>query len=438
MNNFDKAKKIIKRLKRKGYQALLAGGCVRDMLLNKEPNDFDIATSATPDQVEKIFKHTKAVGKAFGVVLVKIKNTDFEVATFRKDGSYEDGRRPASVFFLSSAEEDANRRDFTINALFYDPVKKQILDFVDGKKDLERKRIRFVGDAQQRIREDNLRLIRAIRFAIKLDFWIDPTTMEIIRNNAQKLANVSFERIREELMKMLALGKPRKMLDLLFESNLIDFVIPEFRALQGCEQSPKHHPEGTVLEHTTRVMEHLVNERPMLQLAGILHDIGKPATSAVNETGDIITHGHDEVGAKIAREIMTRLKFSNDEIEYVADMVAEHMKYHFVRSMKKSSLKRYMALPYFDDLTKLSRADISSASKDFSSLEYIEQKKKEWKPEEIKPKNTLINGDDLINLGFKPGPIFKTILSVIEDGQLEGKLKTKEEALEVAKTFLGG
>lgn len=432
MTDQRKALKIIKKLQRKGFQAVFAGGCVRDMLLNKEPHDFDVATSATPDQVEKIFvRNSKTVGKAFGVVLVKVNGTDFEVATFRKDGTYSDGRRPDSVEFVPSMKDDADRRDFTVNAMFWDPVKRTTWDFVDGQRDLTMKKIRFVGDPKKRIEEDKLRLLRAVRFCLKLDFWMDSDTAIAVRLNANKLNTVSPERIRDELMKMLAAGRPRKMMDLLFSTHLVDYVLPELRNLDGCRQNSAFHPEGDVLEHTVQVMEGLVNEPVLLQLAGMLHDIGKPATMT-EEDGQITNRGHDVVGASMVEEIMTRLKFSNDEIEYVKNLTADHMQHHFVRSMRKSTLKRYMALPYFDDLTKLNRADINAASKNFSALEYIEEKRKSWKPEEIKPKS-LITGKDLIEAGFTPGPMFKTILSFIEEGQLEGKIRTREDAMKIVK-----
>lgn len=434
MSDYRKAVKIIKKLQRRGFDAVLCGGAVRDLLLGKEPHDFDIACSATPDQVEKIFRHTKAVGKSFGVVLVELKGTSFELATFRRDGTYSDGRRPDSVEF-TSMEEDAKRRDFTINAMFYDPCKKKYIDFVDGQKDLQARRIRFVSDPVHRITEDNLRLIRAIRFAIKLNSWIDPESMKAIRENAFKIANVASERIREEFMKMLELGDPRKMLDLLFESNLIDYILPEFKPMKGSKQNPRWHLEGDCYVHTTIVMENLAKEKPLLQFAALMHDIGKPSTAKVegDDPDKISNHGHDDVGAKLALDIMTRLKFSNEEIDYVVNLVQNHMKHQVAKEMKKSTLARFMAQPYFDDLLKLNYADIRAASGDLSTIKFLEEQKRSWKPEEIKPKTSLVTGDDLIAMGLKPGPQFKELLTIVMDAQLEGTVKTKDEGLKIVQ-----
>ncbi len=436
MDDYRKAVKIINKLQRRGHQAVLAGGSVRDMLLGKTPHDFDIATSATPDQVERIFRRTRAVGKSFGVVLVKIKDVDFEVATFRLDGTYSDGRRPDFVEF-TSMEEDAKRRDFTVNAMFYDPHKKEYIDFVGGRADLVSRRIRFVGDPLQRITEDNLRLLRAVRFAIKLDAQIELETMQVIRDNASKLSNVSQERIREELMKMFDLGQPRRMIGLLFDSKLVDYILPEIQPMKDCQQNPYWHPEGDVLTHTVKVMEGLVNEKPLLQLAALFHDIGKPATMAIdpNDPNRISNHGHDEVGAKMVFDIMTRLKFSNDEIDYVVSLVSNHMKHQVVMDMKKSTLKRFMAQPYFEDLLKLNFADVSAASGNLSTIEFLKNQKFEWKPEEIKPK-AFINGDDLIAMGLKPGPKFKELLTMIMDAQLEGSIQNREQALKLVERTL--
>lgn len=433
MNDYRKAVKIIRKLQRRGYQSVLAGGAPRDMLLGKEPHDYDICTDATPSQVEKIFRQTKAVGKSFGVVLVKIKDVDFEVASFRRDGIYSDGRHPDSIEF-TSMEEDAKRRDFTVNAMFYDPRKKKYIDFFNGQKDLQARRIRFVGDPIQRITEDNLRLIRAIRFAVKLDSWIEPESMKAIRENASKIANVASERINEELMKMLALGQPRKMLELLFDSGLLTYIMPEVIPLRDCPQNPKWHPEGRVWIHTIMVMEGLTQEKPILQLAALLHDIGKPATTDPNDP-QLSAKGHDELGAKMAVEIMTRLKFSNDEISYVRDIISDHMKMHLLKEMKKSTLKRYMALPHFEDLIKLGRADVAAASKDFSNFDCLKEKTQDWKPEEIKPKG-LVTGDDLIAKGLKPGPQFKELLTMVMDAQLEGTIKTKDEGLKLVQKVI--
>jgi poly(A) polymerase len=437
MNDYRKAAKICYKLQRRGFQAVFTGGWVRDSLLGLPSSDIDIATNATPDKVEKLFRRTKAVGKSFGVILVKMKDTDFEVATFRIDGTYSDGRHPDGVQF-TSMEEDAKRRDFTVNAMFYDPRKNKYIDFVDGQKDLAAKRIRFVGDPNQRIVEDNLRMLRAIRFALKLNSWIEPESMQAIRVNASKITNVSSERVREEFMKMIELGCPKKMINLLFDSNLIDYILPEIKPMKGNKQNPFWHPEGDVLEHTILVMQGLIGESSLLQLAALFHDIGKPSTAKVEgeDPTRISNHGHDDVGAKMTFDIMTRLKFSNDEINYVVNLVSEHMKHQAAKDMKKSTLKRFMAQPYFDDLIKLNYADVGSASGDFSTIEFLEEKKKNWTPEEIKPKTSLVTGDDLIAMGLKPGPEFKKLLTLVMDAQLEGTVKDKEQGLKLIERTL--
>jgi poly(A) polymerase len=421
-----KAKKIVKTLQKNGHQAVFAGGSVRDMLLSNTPHDYDIATSATPEQVESLFKNTRAVGKAFGVILVKYKDVDFEVATFRSDGHYSDGRRPDEVVF-TTIEEDAARRDFTVNAMFYNPINKQVIDYVNGLQDLENKVLRFVGNAEERINEDNLRLLRAVRFSLKLNFEMDIASFNQVRFNAEKVQNVAPERIREELMKMIELGKPRKMIQLLFQTGLMHQVLPEVVNLKGSPQNPEFHLEGDVLEHTILVMEKLVGQNPLMQLAGLLHDIAKPTTLVI-EDGRPTNKGHDAAGADMTETIMLRLKFSNDEIEFVKNLVADHMRHHIAKEFRKSTLKRYLALPYFNELMLLNEADTLSASGNLEHIEFLREKMSEWKPEVIRPK-PLITGLDLIKLGYKPGPIFTTILDHVSDLQLEGQIANKNQAL---------
>jgi poly(A) polymerase len=430
MTLMNKATKIVRHLKRNGHQAVFAGGCVRDMLLNITPHDYDIATSATPTQVESLFKNTKAVGKAFGVILVKFRGVDFEVATFRNDGDYTDGRRPDSVTF-TSAVEDARRRDFTVNALFYDPVEKKVMDYTGGKSDIRNKLIRFVGNGENRIKEDHLRLLRAVRFALRLDFELEPFTFNDIRRHAKLVNKVAPERIREELVKMIEVGKPRQMIQLLFSTRLMHEILPEVAALKGSPQHPEFHPEGDVLEHTILVMEKLVNQRHEVQLAGMLHDVGKPVTLKF-EDGRPTNKGHDAVGADMVEQLMLRLKFSNDEIGLTKNLVADHMRHHVVKQFRKSTLKRYLALPYIDELMLLNEADSLSASGNMEHIEYLREKMDEWEPEVIKPK-PLVNGHDLIKLGFKPGPIFTTILDRVSDLQLEGEVTNRRQALKVVK-----
>lgn len=417
---------IIKTLLKAGHEAVFAGGAVRDMLLNTVPHDIDIATSATPDQVESIFESTKAVGKAFGVILVKYRNLEFEVATFRTDGIYSDGRRPDTVTF-SSMHEDAKRRDFTVNAMFFDPIRNKVIDFVGGKDDIYYNKIKFVGNADERIKEDKLRLLRAVRFALKLDFDLDKFTFNSIRRNAHLVNDVAAERIKEELVKMILVGKPRRMFELLLDTGLMSQILPEVVEMVDSPQNPRYHPEGSVDKHVILVMEKLVGQSLELQLAGMFHDIGKPAT-LVMEDGQPTNKGHDKVSAEITERIMLRLKFSNDEIELVKDLIGSHMKHHIVKQFRKSTLKRYLGLPYIEDLILLNEADTLSASGDLEALQFIREKQLEWEPEVIHPV-PLVTGKDLIKMGFKPGPIFGLILKDIEELQLEGTLEDTEAAI---------
>lgn len=424
------AKKIVKVLQKNGYEAVFAGGCVRDMLLGIEPHDYDIATSATPDVVESLFKHTKAVGKAFGVILVRMKGVDFEVATFRKDGNYSDGRRPDTVSF-STMKEDAERRDFTVNAMFYDPIKKEVIDHVYGISDLTLKTLRFVGNANHRIEEDHLRLLRAVRFALKLDFELDPSTFEAIRRNAYLVNRIAPERVREEFVKILEVGKPRRMMDLLFSTHLMQMIFPEIVALKDSPQYFEYHPEGDVLEHTILVMEKLIGQKTEVQLAGMFHDVGKPDTLKF-EDGKPTNKGHAVVSADMAEQIMFRFKFSTDEIGFVKNLVTDHMKSHHTKEFKKSTLKKYLALPYINELLILNKADALSASRSVEYVEYIEEKLNEFEPEEIKPA-PFVNGYDLIELGLKPGPMFKILLDEMMDFQLEEIVTNRKQAFKVLR-----
>lgn len=431
MTEREKALHIVETLRNEGRYAVLAGGCVRDMLLGIKPKDYDIATKAYPDEVESLFPKTKAVGKAFGVVLVNIEDTDFEVATFRSDGEYLDGRRPSKVHF-SSIEEDANRRDFTVNALFYDPLDKKVIDFVGGREDLKNKVLRFVGNAEDRIKEDKLRMLRFVRFALRLGFEMDHDSFMTVRKHAHEIFQVSPERIREELMKMLEVGKPREMVQLLMQTHLMELILPEVAALESCEQDEIWHPEGDVLTHTIMVMENLKDEHPLLQLAAMFHDIGKPATKEERD-GRITNRGHASVGRELAEKRMKELKFSNEEIELVTSLVHHHMKGHVAPHMRKSNLKRLLAQPWAEELVKLAMADQEGSHGDTDGAEFLKEKFETWEPEEIKPE-PLITGHDLMELGFKPGPIFSHILDAVSTEQLEGLLTSKFSAINYVKT----
>lgn len=423
------AEKVARRLREHGYQAVFAGGCVRDVLRGVEPHDYDIATSARPEEVMALFPKAKAVGAHFGVVLVRQGGFQFEVATFREDGTYSDGRRPDSVRF-SSAEKDAQRRDFTINGLFLDPADNRIIDYVGGRADLEAGVVRAIGEPHQRFREDHLRLLRAVRFATVLDFTIDPQTWQAVTELAPRLAEMAVERVREEFTKILLHPRRVRGFDLLCESGLMAYIIPEVLALKGCEQPPEFHPEGDVFVHT-RLMLSLLPEQVSLPLvlAVLLHDIAKPVTQTWDEAaGRYRFNEHDKVGAQMAEEILRRLRFSNEVIDAVVEMVAHHMAYMNVQKMRPAKLKRFMARPTFEEELELHRVDCLSSHGGLDNLEFLRAKQEEFAREPIIPPR-LVTGADLIALGLKPGPVFRHWLEEAQTRQLEGVLTTREEAL---------
>lgn len=419
---------VIKTLVGAGHQAFLAGGCVRDSLLGREPKDYDVATSARPEQVMKLFPGSMTVGAHFGVVVVHRGGENVEVATFRKDGAYSDGRRPDDVTF-TGPEEDAKRRDFTVNGLFLDPLKDEIIDFVSGRADLEAKVIRAIGDPRQRFAEDHLRLLRAVRFATVLGFEIEPETLKAVAELAPRIAGVSAERVRDELIKTLQ--HPRRVagFDLLVSSGLMEAILPEILALQGCEQPPQFHPEGDVFIHTRLMLSLLPADASLpLVLSVMLHDIAKPATFAVDETGRIRFNGHDKLGAEMADGILRRLKFPNHVIDPVVEAVANHMTFINVPQMRTAKLKRFMSRPGFEDEMQLHRVDCLGSSGDLSTFEYVRQKQGEFAVQPLIPPR-LINGADLIQLGWSSGPALGVVLTAIQNLQLEGTLQTKEDAL---------
>ena len=419
---------IVRRLRDAGFIALYAGGSVRDMLLGHDPQDYDIATDARPEQVQKLFPHTYAVGAHFGVVVVHEGGHDFQVATFRSDLQYVDGRRPEGVTF-STPQMDAERRDFTINGLFYDPVKGEVLDYVNGRRDLDARIVRAIGDPVARFREDRLRLLRAVRFTAVLGFAIEPATWAAVKEHAADIHDVSAERIREELVKILLHHSRVHGFDLLVESGLMREVLPEIIALQGCEQPPQFHPEGDVFVHT-RAMLGLLPEQVSVPLvfSVLFHDIGKPATQTVDETGRIRFNGHDKLGAAMTEEIMTRLRFSRGEIDATVSAVANHMIFKDVQEMRVAKLKRFMARPGFDDEMELHRVDCVSSHGMVDNYEFVQRKREEFAAEPLIPP-PLITGEDLKALGLRPGPRFKEILDAVSTRQLEGTLRTREDAL---------
>jgi len=432
---------VLQRLREHGHAAYFVGGCVRDLLLSASPQDYDIATSAHPEEVMSLFPNTIAVGAQFGVVLVVMgvegaadnKPIHVEVATYRSDIGYSDGRHPDAVRYSETAEEDVQRRDFTINGLLLDPIANQVLDYVGGRSDLERKIIRTIGDPIQRFQEDKLRMMRAVRFAARLGYTIEPNTMSAIRELAREIHQVSRERIRDELDKMLSEGQARLCFELLDVSGLLVEVLPEISALKGVEQPPQYHPEGDVWIHTMMLLEGLEKGcSKSLAWGVLLHDIGKPPTFRV-APDRIRFDQHAEVGTSMAEAICRRLRFSNDVTDQVLALVANHMRFGDVRKMKESTLKRFMRLPRFEEHLELHRLDCSASHRDLSLYDFVREKLANTPEQEIRPA-PLISGEDLIQSGRPPGPQFQTILQAVEDAQLEGTLHTREEAISFVET----
>jgi poly(A) polymerase len=428
----EAARRIAARLRESGHVAYFAGGCVRDLVRGLAPKDFDVATDAPPEVVQKIFPHTYAVGAKFGVIVVVENGTNFEVATFRSDDAYVNGRRPVAVHF-SSPEEDAKRRDFTINGMFLDPVANEVIDFVGGRADIEARLVRAIGDPAQRFTEDRLRMLRAVRFATALDYKIDNQTWDALVANAVSINEISAERIREELVRVFLSPKRVRGWDLLDSSGLMRAILPEVDAMKGCLQPEQFHPEGDVFQHT-RLMLSLLPEKVSgpLVCSVLFHDVAKPVTATVDETGRIRFNEHDRIGAEMTEAIMGRLRFSRAEIDATVEMVRQHMVFKDVPKMRVAKLKRFMARPTFEDELELHRVDCSSSHRMMDNYEFLLRKREEFANEPIIPP-PLVRGDDLIALGLKPGPRFGEILEAAETRQLEGTLRNREEALEWLK-----
>ena len=422
------ATRIVERLRQAGHEAFFAGGCVRDMLLGKPAHDIDVATSARPEDVQRIFSRTVAVGAQFGVIVVLEGGAEFQVATFRSDGAYADGRHPASVAF-TTAEGDAQRRDFTINGLFFDPIEKRILDFVGGEADLKAGLIRCIGNPEERFREDKLRLLRGVRFAASLGFEIEQETWIELCSGAGEIVAVSAERIRDELVKMFLHPSRVRGFDLLDRSGLLEIVLPEVAAMKGCEQPAEFHPEGDVFVHTRLMLSLLPPEASVpLVFSTLLHDIGKPPTFQVDPTGRIRFNGHESVSATMTESIFSRLRFSNAETEATVTAVKNHMAFKDVQNMRVATLKRFLARPTMDDELELHRVDCLGSHGMLDNYEFLLAKREEFSREPLIPP-PLISGNDLIAMGRKPGPAFKQILDAIQVRQLEGALRSREEAL---------
>ena len=443
-----KAVEIVRALRQSGHEAYLVGGCVRDLLLGREPSDYDVATDATPEQVMNIFPQTFAVGAKFGVVLVPVNGADtqavesrgpatVEVATFRSDGIYSDGRHPDQVRFSSSPQEDAQRRDFTINGLLMDPLQgDRILDFVNGREDLQRGVVRAIGEPARRFSEDKLRMLRAVRFAARFCYQIDKETFAAIRSFAPQIHQVSRERIREELCKMLTEGQARRAFELLDESGLLHEVLPEVEAYKGVEQPPQFHPEGDVWTHTLMLLQGLpAGCSRTLAFGVLLHDVGKPPTFR-RAPDRIRFDNHAEVGARMAVEICQRLRMSNDDTEQIRALVANHMKFPELPRMRESTLKRFLRQPAFAEHLELHRLDCLASHGNLDLYRFAEDKLQSIPAKEIRPR-PLVTGRHLIAAGYRPGPLFREMLEYAEDAQLEGRIHSPEQGVQLVQERFG-
>jgi poly(A) polymerase len=420
------------------------GGCVRDILLKREPVDYDVATDATPDRVQQLFPRSLAVGAQFGVIVVTgdpetQAGLQVEVATFRSDMGYSDGRHPDKVLYTGSPEEDVRRRDFTINALLLDPETNDVLDFVGGQKDLAAGIIRAIGEPEERFREDKLRMIRAVRFAARFGYSVDRATLAAIAKLAPEIHQVSDERLRDELTKVLTEGAARRGFELLDEARLLPEILPEIARMKGVEQPPQFHPEGDVWIHTLMMLEGLrAGCSRTLAWGVLLHDVGKPPTfkPPAGPEGRIRFDEHVEVGTRMAEAICRRLRFSNEETEQIAALVANHLRFKDVAQMKTSTLKRFVRLNRFEEHLELHRLDCLSSHGSLEAYNFVQRFLAETLPEQVRPPR-LLSGQDLKALGFAPGPPFKAILEAVEEAQLNGKIHTKEEALLLVQNSFG-
>jgi poly(A) polymerase len=431
MHSRELANSICDTLQRHGHQALLVGGCVRDLLLRREPADYDVATDAHPERVMELFPGSLGVGAQFGVVLVTHNGNKVEVATFRRDVGYSDGRHPDQVVFASTPEEDVSRRDFTINGLLLRHNSGEVLDFVGGRADLNAGMIRAIGDPERRFTEDKLRMLRGVRFAARFGYEIEPSTFLAAQKQAAEIHSVSAERIQEELSKLLTEGAARRGFELLEETGLLLQVLPEIAAMKGVPQPPEYHPEGDVWIHTRMMLEGLPPGASRTLAWGVLlHDVGKPVTfRPAALTGDRIRFdGHVEVGVRMAGEIGKRLRFSNDDTEQIQSLIASHMKFKDVAQMRKSTLKRFVRQPLFEEHLELHRLDCLASHGYLDAYRMVQKFLADTPAEQVKP-TRLLTGNDLNEMGYAPGPEFQTILRALEDAQLEGTLATRDQAV---------
>ncbi len=423
------ARRIVERLRLHGYETFFAGGWVRDFLLKRRPKDIDVVTSARPEEILRLFPGSVPIGAQFGVIQVPLYGHRYEVATFRSEGPYLDGRHPSEVTFCGP-EQDALRRDFTINGMFYDPVAGRVIDYVHGRADLRRRCLRAIGKAEDRLREDKLRMLRAVRFACSLDFEIDPETWEAVCRLSPAILEVSWERIRDEVLKILTGPARDRGLDLLQASGMLRMVLPEVEAMRGVEQPPEFHPEGDVFTHTRLALGMLRKPTTVLALGTLLHDVGKPPTFAVRER--IRFDSHVEVGMEMAALICRRLRMSKDETDQVVALVQHHLRFMNVAEMRRSTLMRFLRLPHFEEHLELHRVDCLSSHGNLESYFFCREKLKQMR-REPPPPPPLITGDDLIGLGYRPGPVFREILEAVENLQMDGELKTRSEAVEYVR-----
>jgi poly(A) polymerase len=433
------AEEICQMLCAHGHQAFLVGGCVRDELLGRVPADYDIATDAVPARVEELFPGSLTVGAKFGVVIVPRGDLHVEVATFRSDVGYSDGRHPDHVVYSQTPREDVARRDFTINGLLMDPADGKVLDYVGGRDDLRAGIIRTIGEPRLRFTEDKLRLVRAVRFAARFGYEIEAQTFSALRKLAPEVVQVSPERLRDELTKILTEGAARHGFELLDETGLLEVLLPEVARMKGVEQPPEFHPEGDVWIHTRMLLENLpAGASPTLAWGALLHDVGKPPTFApASKTGDRIRFNeHAEIGARMAEAICRRFRFSNEDTEQIVELVASHMRFKDVQQMKASTLKRFVRSAKFDEKLELHRLDCLACHRMLDNWNFVRKFISETPPEQVRPPR-LITGEDLQALGFRPGPLFKEILQAVEDAQLEGALKEKEEAIRYVRAEYG-
>jgi poly(A) polymerase len=429
------ATEIVQQLRDRGFKAYFVGGCVRDLVMGREPEDYDVATDAQPHEVVALFPESLTVGAQFGVILVPREEGNVEVATFRSDSIYADGRHPREVRYAKEAREDVRRRDFTINGLLYDPLAAadQVTDYVGGRADIEARLIRTIGDPAQRFSEDHLRMLRAVRFAARFGFTLDPTALEAIGELAPKIKGVSAERTRDEIVKILTEGNPRRGFELLDQAALLEHILPEVKAMQGVAQPPEFHPEGDVWTHTLIMLEGLRNPTPTLALGVLLHDVGKPPTFSVRER--IRFDNHVEIGARMAQEICARLRLPSRDSERVVELVRHHLRFKDFPQMRRSTQLRFVRMEGFEEHLELHRLDCLASHGDLTNYEAARRLLEVTPPQEVKPA-LLLRGDDLIELGYRPGPLFKKILQAVEDAQLEGRIRDRAEALRlVAEMF---